>query len=79
MDGADNRKRRPKAFQQLARDFVDGLVEYILSSNENYEYIIVATKENDNLIMELVYFSLPVKRKDVPPLFFFLVLVNSQT
>ncbi|KAL6845961.1 hypothetical protein ACP4OV_023409 [Aristida adscensionis] len=48
---ADERKRRLKAFQQRARDFANRLVQHI-SSYENYKYMIIASKENANMIME---------------------------
>ncbi|CAN6205015.1 unnamed protein product [Urochloa humidicola] len=54
---ADQHKRRQKAFQQRTIDFVDGLVQYISSHNENYKYFITASKENTNIIMEQGFIS----------------------
>ncbi|TVU01437.1 hypothetical protein EJB05_53113, partial [Eragrostis curvula] len=54
---ADQRKRRLKAFHQRARDFADGLMDHILSSNENYKYVIEAIRENAILIMEQGFVS----------------------
>jgi len=54
---ADQRKRRLMAFQQRTRDFVDGMVQYISSHNENYKYFLTASKENANIIMEQGFIS----------------------
>ena len=52
---ADQVKKRPtKALQKCARDFADGLLEYIFSENENYKYVLIATKENANMLMKEV-------------------------
>lgn len=51
---ADQVKKRPKALQKCARDFADGLLEYICSENENYKYVLIATKENANMLMKEV-------------------------
>ncbi|CAM0952426.1 unnamed protein product [Alopecurus aequalis] len=54
---ADQGKQRPKAFQKRARDFADGLLEYICSENENYKYVIIATKENANMLTKEGFIS----------------------
>jgi hypothetical protein len=51
---ADQGKQRPKALQKRARDLADGLLEYICSENENYKYVLIATKENANMLTKEV-------------------------
>lgn len=51
---ADRRKQSLKASQQRTRDFVDGLIQYVSSHNENYKYFITGSKLNANIIMEQV-------------------------
>uniref|UniRef100_A0ACD5YD82 Uncharacterized protein n=1 Tax=Avena sativa TaxID=4498 RepID=A0ACD5YD82_AVESA len=54
---ADLGKQREKALQKRARDFADGLLDYICSENENYKYVIIATKENANMLMKKGFIS----------------------
>ncbi|XP_040246586.1 argininosuccinate lyase, chloroplastic-like [Aegilops tauschii subsp. strangulata] len=54
---ADQVKKRPKALQKCARDFADWLLKYICSENENYKYVLVATKENANMLMKEGFIS----------------------
>ncbi|XP_037438181.1 argininosuccinate lyase, chloroplastic-like [Triticum dicoccoides] len=54
---ADQVKKRSKALQKRARDFADGLLEYICSENENYKYVLIATKENANMLMKEGFIS----------------------
>ncbi|KAM0913813.1 hypothetical protein ACQ4PT_011920 [Festuca glaucescens] len=57
MEVTDQRKRRQEAREKRSRDLVDGLIEYILSDNENYKYVIIARKENADMIMEEGFIS----------------------
>ncbi|XP_051188845.1 uncharacterized protein [Lolium perenne] len=54
---ADQGKQRPKALQKRARDLADGLLEYICSENENYKYVLIATKENANMLTKEGFIS----------------------
>jgi hypothetical protein len=63
MEVTDQRKRRQEAREKRSRDLVDGLIEYISLDNENYKYVIIASKENANMIMEEVLFFNPFSPK----------------
>uniref|UniRef100_A0ACD5XTZ5 Uncharacterized protein n=1 Tax=Avena sativa TaxID=4498 RepID=A0ACD5XTZ5_AVESA len=57
LEETDQRKRRQEACEKRSRELVDGLVEYISSDNENYKYVVIASKENANMIMEEGFIS----------------------
>uniref|UniRef100_A0ACD5YDQ3 Uncharacterized protein n=1 Tax=Avena sativa TaxID=4498 RepID=A0ACD5YDQ3_AVESA len=57
LEATDQRKRRQEACEKSSRELVDGLVEYISSDNENYKYVVIASKENANMIMEEGFIS----------------------
>ncbi|TVU35539.1 hypothetical protein EJB05_17435, partial [Eragrostis curvula] len=40
-----------------ARNFVDGIIQFVSSEKEYYKFIIIACKENTNMIMELGFIS----------------------
>ncbi|KAM0913809.1 hypothetical protein ACQ4PT_011917 [Festuca glaucescens] len=57
LEATDQHKRRQEAREKRSRDLVDGLIEYISSDSENYKYVIIASKENANMIMEEGFIS----------------------
>ncbi|CAL5086773.1 unnamed protein product [Urochloa decumbens] len=50
-------KQHEKALQQCARDFVDGIIQFVSSEKECYKFTINACKETSNMMMELGFIS----------------------
>ncbi|KAK8458638.1 hypothetical protein SEVIR_3G410900v4 [Setaria viridis] len=50
-------ERYEKALQKCARNFVDGIIQFVSSEKEYYKFIIIACKENTNMIVELGFIS----------------------
>ncbi|KAL6639360.1 hypothetical protein ACP70R_023090 [Stipagrostis hirtigluma subsp. patula] len=53
----EGHQQRMKDLQQHGRHFMERIIEYISSNKEHYKFIIVACKENADLVMELGFIS----------------------